>query len=583
MSETMPAPGAAASAEDLLGQLVDGRYLFEAQLGSGGMGTVYRARHVGLERNVAIKVLRPQLASQDQWLRRFMQEARAASRIRHVNVVETLDFGTLPDGAAYCVMELLEGFDLAQLVSRLGCVPWPRARSILIQMVRGLGAAHACGVIHRDVKPANCFLVDAFAAGRVADAAGGPDLVKMLDFGIAKVVGDDRGDLTATNELIGTAAYMAPERAARGVADVRADIYAVGIVAYKMLTGVVPFRGETMFATLTQHVQMPPPSIRARVPSIPPMVEDVVFKALAKHPDHRYQTMADLEAALCSVADADHATVVSASGPFAAVPLAPPGGAVITSSSMDHDSATEVDSRLSALTESHELPLPGRPWSQRPVLVGAFGAAFALGLAGAIALGAGLGADAQRDPAPGDTPIHSAERPGGASVARSPEQRPDPARSVSPAGPSSEAGPARDDPEPVAPLAEPPAEASAAEPVNADAPASAGSQDDAPSGSASEASPRSTPRRPKAKPTPPETDASVLDRLRRRARSQCSESAESTTVVVKFSILSSGKTSLPRANPPHEHSAVGSCVVSLVRGAKFPEDRMRATELKIKF
>jgi serine/threonine-protein kinase len=504
------------------------------------------------------------------WRQRFLQEARAASKIRHVNVVEMFDFGMLFDGAGYYVMELLEGRDLAALIRELGSIPWPRARSILLQLVRGLGAAHACGVIHRDVKPANCFLLDASAAGQVTDSAGGPDLVKMLDFGIAKVVGEDGAGLTATNELLGTAAYMAPERAARGVADIRADIYAVGIVAYKMLTGDVPFRGETMFGTLSLHVHTPPPPMRDRQPSIPAVAEQVVLKALAKHPDDRYQTMAEFEEALLSLDEGRVGYDGFDPVPCPAVIIPTPGPRTSVGAST-YDSATEVDARVASLTEARTLTHSMQHWSRSSWFAGVVGAALAVsGIVAAVWLGPKQGVDTP-DERPSVAEFHASPvvvfEQGAGHEPSPPDGGPGAAPVVEAEPSEAETGADQGVPPPDERAEE------AEEPEHADRTPRR------------KVAPRSRIKRQSrhdAKPPAPTTDAAVIGHLRNMVRSRCAGMADSTKVLVKFSILSTGRVSLPRANPPHEHSPAGTCVVRLVRKAAFPEGRMRAAQLEVK-
>ena len=221
---------------NLSGTIVDGRYQIGGVLGTGGMGAVFEAQHLRLGRKVALKVLKPTLMHRDDYVERFKREATSASKIRHPNVVEIIDTGVLPDSTVYTVMELLVGEDLARRLKRVGRLPWPHTRWLLVQIVRALYAAHSNGIIHRDIKPANCFLI-----GEIV----GQEFVKVLDFGIAKLDQLDAGEraLTGTSEILGTPSYMAPEMA-RGIsADARSEVYSVGVLAYRMLSGRVPFSG----------------------------------------------------------------------------------------------------------------------------------------------------------------------------------------------------------------------------------------------------------------------------------------------------------------------------------------------------
>ena len=263
------------------------------------MGTVYEAQHLRLGGKVAIKILAPHFAGDAKFRDRFKREARAASRIHHPNVVQITDYGETPDGSVFFAMELLEGRDLhAILHERVGPLPWPRARHLMAQAADGLAAAHAQGIVHRDVKPANVF---------VLEGEGIRDFVKILDFGIAKIFASNTEDsvliknLTTTGEVFGTAKYMAPEQFYGKSNDPRMDIYALGIVAYELLTGHVPFTGGSAFEIIARHMQDTPPSLRARQPSIPAALEAVVLRALEKQPSDRFATMDALAQALRAV------------------------------------------------------------------------------------------------------------------------------------------------------------------------------------------------------------------------------------------------------------------------------------------
>ncbi|MCA9707802.1 MAG: serine/threonine protein kinase, partial [Myxococcales bacterium] len=274
-----------SSSSPQLGLVFDQRYRVLRKLEAGGMGTVYEAEQIRLGKRVAIKVLRREVTDNEVALRRFEREARLASRIRHRNVVELLDFG-VEDKTAYYVMELLEGRNLASLLQEQGALPWQRARPILLQIARALQAAHRLGIIHRDVKPANCFLVD------LEDDEEG-ELVKVLDFGIAKLddTFDAQGQLTKTTELLGTVAYMSPEQAQSKTIDARSDVYSLGVLVYQVLAGRLPFEDDNAFNLLSKHVREPPPPPRSLVPAIPEAVEQAVLRALAKAPEDRFESM----------------------------------------------------------------------------------------------------------------------------------------------------------------------------------------------------------------------------------------------------------------------------------------------------
>jgi serine/threonine protein kinase len=226
--------------------------------------------------------------------------------------VEIVDVGTTNEDAAYLVMELLEGDDLKAVLRRDGPLPWSRARHFLLQAVAALREAHRQGVIHRDIKPANCFVC---AVGET----GQPERMKLLDFGIAKL-GEDPGAsqsssagkrLTQTGELVGTLAYLAPEFAEGKPASVYTDMYALGIMAYELLTGDVPFRGRNEFQVLARHLSEPPVRLRVLVPALPEAAESVVLTLLAKKPELRFETMTDVEQAILAIpADAGEGPVL---------------------------------------------------------------------------------------------------------------------------------------------------------------------------------------------------------------------------------------------------------------------------------
>jgi serine/threonine-protein kinase len=277
--------------DPLIGQVVDGRYRIEKQIGEGGMGVVYLAAHTVLSRKLALKVLRGDMAKDQDVVQRFIQEGQAATSIGHQNIIDINDFGTLPDGSAYFVMEYLDGQPLTDMIKQGGSIPMNDAIGIIRQIASALGAAHQVGIVHRDLKPDNVHLIK----------RGGTNLfVKVLDFGIAKV-GGASSKLTKTGMVFGTPHYMAPEQAAGQAVDHRTDIYALGVIMYEMFTGKVPFDADTFMGILSKHMFEPPvpPSQQATTVKLG-AIEDVIMKALAKKPEERYQTMdevlRDLEA-----------------------------------------------------------------------------------------------------------------------------------------------------------------------------------------------------------------------------------------------------------------------------------------------
>ncbi|MBW2730762.1 MAG: serine/threonine protein kinase [Deltaproteobacteria bacterium] len=270
----------------LEGKRLADRYSIVELIGRGGMGNVYLARHDLLEKTVAIKVLREELATSKEALSRFHREAVAAANIGDPHIVEVTDYGFTADGDAFLVMERLEGQDLRHLLRSEGALPAGRAVAIARQVLRALRAAHERGIVHRDLKAENIFLCQ----------REGADFVKLLDFGISKLrrapEGDD-GSLTATGMVLGTPQYISPEQA-HGEPDIdqRADIYAMGVILYEMLTGQLPFSGESAFAVMMKHVQEEPEPIHLRRPDleVSEALEQVALKAMNKVRDDRYAT-----------------------------------------------------------------------------------------------------------------------------------------------------------------------------------------------------------------------------------------------------------------------------------------------------
>jgi tRNA A-37 threonylcarbamoyl transferase component Bud32 len=282
---------------DLIGTLLLGRYRVVKKLGEGGMGTVYLGEHATIGKKFAVKVLSYEYAHKDDLRERFLQEARAASMISQENVVEITDFGDTPDGSVFFIMEFLQGEDLSDTLKKEGRLPWSRAKPIMLQICRALGAAHDAGIIHRDMKPENCY--------RIARGSN-EDFIKVLDFGIAKVTSEDEGEgkgLTRTGMIFGTPEYMSPEQAQGAKPDHRVDIYAVGVILYELLTGEVPFSADTFMGILTKHMFEVPRAPSALVPDaeIPLEVENIILKAMQKDRELRFSSMREMAEAIEAV------------------------------------------------------------------------------------------------------------------------------------------------------------------------------------------------------------------------------------------------------------------------------------------
>jgi serine/threonine protein kinase len=281
----------------LIGTRLDARYRVLSKLGEGAIGEVYLAEHIHLERKEALKVLRPALATDPEFVARFRREARATNRVQHANIVSVHDFGRSPDGRFYLSMEYAEGERLDRLLRRLGTLPVSRVLPILVQIADAIHHAHDRGVVHRDLKPENIILVE---------HRGHPDFVKILDFGFAKIVAPghaESADLSGPGRIFGTPAYMPPEQADGSDVDGRSDIYAVGCIAFELLVGEPPFLGSSAIRLVHAHKSQSPdlPSRRTPQAAIPQALDDIVMRCLAKRPDHRFQTGRDLSAALRAV------------------------------------------------------------------------------------------------------------------------------------------------------------------------------------------------------------------------------------------------------------------------------------------
>jgi serine/threonine-protein kinase len=287
-----------------VGALLNGKYRIERVLGKGGMGIVYAAHHEQLGERVAIKMMLEDVAQHPEAVGRFLNEARAAAKIKNEHVARVMDVGTVDlNGAAFMALEYLEGHDLGQLLAQQERLPVAVAVDYVLQALEAIAQAHALGIVHRDLKPANLFL---------ARQQSGDDVVKVLDFGISKVETGlhQQGALTATRTILGSPLYMSPEqlRSSRSV-DARADIWSLGVILYELTTGTLPFDGESPGAIFAAILEQGPPPIRERQPEVSADLERIILKCLQRRPDDRYGDVAALASDLALHAPEGHGSV----------------------------------------------------------------------------------------------------------------------------------------------------------------------------------------------------------------------------------------------------------------------------------
>jgi eukaryotic-like serine/threonine-protein kinase len=266
--------------DPFVGRVIDGRYEIQARIGEGGMGVVYKARQISIDRVIALKMLNQQMQGDQTWVQRFYNEAKACSRLQHPNTIRMFDFGQTQDGRLFMTMEFLDGMSLRDALQR-GPIAPQRVIKVLIQCCASLAEAHSIGIIHRDIKPDNVFLLN---------MAGSPDFVKLLDFSVAKLLEGDRMK-TQAGVVFGTPQYMSPEQGRGLPLDARSDLYALGILAFEMLTGNVPFNDDNPMTVIQMHLQAAVPPMPD---SIPYSVQQVVRRALEKDPARRYQSAGEM-------------------------------------------------------------------------------------------------------------------------------------------------------------------------------------------------------------------------------------------------------------------------------------------------
>ena len=296
-----------AAAADLVGTIIAERYHILKKLGEGGMGQVYLAEHVKMGRKSAVKVMNPGMVQNVDAISRFNREAQNASRINHPNVAGIYDFGETAEGLVYLAMEFVEGQPLTDIIKHHGALPPMRASEIARQTAEGLSVAHDMGIVHRDLKPDNIMI----GKGRQ-----GADLVKVVDFGIAKAAASDEQKVTKTGMVVGTPEYMSPEQLSGDPLDARSDIYALGLVTFNMLTGKLPFPGESMQETMIMRLTDDPHPLSAMKPDVswPQDLQAVMDKALARNADHRYRNASEYAHDLVQAIDRMPVTSITSMG-----------------------------------------------------------------------------------------------------------------------------------------------------------------------------------------------------------------------------------------------------------------------------
>lgn len=540
--------------ETLVGTVIDSRYRVLGHFGRGGMGAVYSAEHLGLGRQVALKVLR-QERTDPQFRLRFEREIRATASINHPNVVSVFDTGVLLDGSLYFTMELLEGESLDALLRRERQIPWPRLRELALQLCRGLDAAHNRGIIHRDLKPSNIMVIA---------RPGEPEQIKIIDFGIAKMLRDETTEqLTKTGSVLGTLAYMAPEQL-RGAGDHRIDVYATGVILYQCLAGRRPFVGTEveLFAAI---LGAEPPALSERVADLPRAVAASVSWAMARSPDERPATMRALADALLywDSEDSEARTefyqrpqVVPA--PIrGTVPLEirgrislPPNARVVAEPTSPANAPTEPSprSRLVPAVALGGLLALATAWTLWMVLDGAEGAEGAGGAEGAE------GAEGPEPPNGRDIvrpQVTSPEGDVGPSATPTVDSAGDPAESTTsgPAGASNDTAPPSEAPLPTI---------DGALVIDEDALA------------VETAAPPPEPR-PSPEPRRKRTLQEALQLAAKRAGDKC-RSDLNTRIKVDLTVEASGSLRSRRILPPNEGTTIAECILGVLDAQRFPAD-----------
>lgn len=369
-----------AESDPLVGTEIQGRYRILKRLGAGGMGVVYLGEHSLIRRKVAIKTLHAFYATEASVVERFHREALAATSIGNEHIVEVTDMGHLPGGAMFMVLEYLEGNDLGHYLESEGPQPLGRVVHILLQMCEALTAVHAQGIVHRDLKPENVFLI------RRGD---NPDFVKLLDFGISKFkqgFGDREAKMTATGAMLGTPFFMAPEQA-QGVPDIdhRVDVYALGAILYYTLSGHHPFEADNLPQLFIKICTEDPPRLGTLRPDLPPEIESIVHRALARSRADRYQSAAELRQALLPFASLDRAALSRPMPSSAGEPALVSSQAAVPARTADPtpDTPSPITSGSLSGAAKSVIAQPAARRSNKLLVLGAVAGLAAIGSAGA--------------------------------------------------------------------------------------------------------------------------------------------------------------------------------------------------------
>ena len=338
------------------GMIIRNKYQIISRIGIGGMGLVYRGRHLTFNELCAIKIVNDDIAGDPSFLQRFQTEAVVTRKLRHPNAVRVDDFDYTEDGRPFIVMELVEGKNISEIIQAEGALAVPRAIRVAKQVAQAIAVAHKLGIVHRDLKPGNIILTT---------DEHGQEIAKVLDFGIAKLreaAGESRPEMTMTGMVVGTPLYMAPEqfmgKKAGGEVDGRTDIYSLGVVLYQMVTAQLPFEAETPYSLMLQHLQAtvrPPHELKPEL-HIPEALSQVILKAMEKVRENRFQTAEEFVAALDGVANAGFADAVAGKATIESSSAALPVSAITTQPSSTATTAAKPEAASAVVAQSATVP-----------------------------------------------------------------------------------------------------------------------------------------------------------------------------------------------------------------------------------